>query len=388
MATVMISCGEASGDLYAGALVRELRALDPEVRVFGFGGEQLRAAGADLVGDYRGLTVTGLVEAIEVLPRAFRMQRALVARARAERPDVLVVIDFPDFNFRLAAKLKALGVPVVYYVCPQLWAWRSGRLKTLKALATRALVIFPFEPEFFRNGGVPVDFVGHPLLDLVPRPASRADVLTDAGLDPASPVVALLPGSRPNEVASTLATLVDSMPLIRARVPRAQFLVARAPSLPDTLFDGLPSGPGSGVATLTGRADDVLSVSDVVVTASGTATVQTAIHEKPMVIVYRLAPWSYRLGRWFVKVTTFGMVNLVAGEMVATELIQDDFTPRRVADETLALLTDDSRAARVREQLRAVKARLGAPGASRRAAQHVLDVGRRADRWAIRDPAV
>ena len=168
MATVMISCGEASGDLYAGALVRELRRLDPDVKVFGFGGEQLRAAGADLVGDYRGLTVTGLVEAIEVLPRAFRMQRALVERARAERPDVLVVIDFPDFNFRLAAKLKALGIPVVYYVCPQLWAWRSGRLQTLKALATKALVIFPFEPEFFRNGGVPVEFVGHPLLDLVP----------------------------------------------------------------------------------------------------------------------------------------------------------------------------------------------------------------------------
>jgi lipid-A-disaccharide synthase len=376
MATVMISCGEASGDLYAGALVRELRRLDPDVKVFGFGGEQLRAAGADLVGDYRGLTVTGLVEAIEVLPRAFRMQRALVERARAERPDVLVVIDFPDFNFRLAAKLKALGIPVVYYVCPQLWAWRSGRLKTLKALATKALVIFPFEPEFFRNGGVPVEFVGHPLLDLVPPAADRRAVLAEAGLDPAAPTIALLPGSRPNEVASILTTMVGAIPLIRARVPRAQFLVARAPSLTDELFRVLPSGPGSGVATLAGRADDVLSVSDVVVTASGTATVQAAIHEKPMVIVYRLAPMSYRLGRWFVKVTTFGMVNLVAGEMVAVELIQDAFTPQRVADETLALLTDEVRAARVRGQLRAVKARLGEHGASRRAAQCVLEVGR------------
>jgi lipid-A-disaccharide synthase len=376
MATVMISCGEASGDLYAGALVRELRRLDPEVRVFGFGGEQLRAAGADLVGDYRGLTVTGLVEAIEVLPRAVRMQRALVERARAERPDVLVVIDFPDFNFRLAARIKALGVPVVYYVCPQLWAWRSGRLKTLKALATKALVIFPFEPEFFRNGGVPVEFVGHPLLDLVPPAADRAAVLAAAGLDAAAPTIALLPGSRPNEVASILSTLVEAIPLIRARVPRAQFLVARAPSLPDNLFRVLPSGPGSGVATLAGRADDVLSASDVVITASGTATIQTAIHEKPMVIVYRLAPMSYRLGRWFVKVTTFGMVNLVAGETVATELIQDAFTPRRVADETLALLTDEDRAARMVAKLRAVTATLGEHGASRRVAQHVLEVGR------------
>lgn len=370
----MISCGEASGDAYAGALTRELLRLRPDLTVTGFGGESLRDAGADLVGDFRGLTVTGLVEAIRVLPRAWHMQRALVARMERDKPAALVVIDFPDFNFRLAAQAHKRGIPVVYYVCPQLWAWRTGRVRTLKAVATKALVIFPFEPAFFHQHGVPVEFVGHPLLDLVPPPADRAAVLAGAGLDPGAPTVALLPGSRPNEVAATIRTLVDAIPLMRARVPRVQFLVARAPSLSDTLFASLPLGPDSRTAILTGRADDVLSASDVVITASGTATVQAALHEKPMVIVYRLAPLSYHIGRLFVHVRTFGMVNLVAGEVVATELIQNAFTPESVAREALALLTDPARAEQARARMRAVRARLGEPGASRRAAERVLDV--------------
>lgn len=373
MPTIMISCGEASGDAYAGALARELRRLRPDIGITGFGGESLREAGADLVGDFRGLTVTGLVEAIRVLPRAWRMQRALVARMDRERPAALVVIDFPDFNFRLAAQARKRGIPVVYYVCPQLWAWRTGRVRTLKAVATRALVIFPFEPAFFQKHGVPVEFVGHPLLDLVPPPADRSAVLTGAGLRADAPTVALLPGSRPNEVASTMRTLADAIPLIRAQEPRAQFLVARAPSLPDSLFASLPLGPDSRTAILTGRADDVLSASDVVITASGTATVQAALHEKPMVIVYRLSPLSYQMGRHLVHVQTFGMVNLVAGEVVATELIQDAFTPEAVARETLAVLMDPERAGQARARMRAVKARLGEPGASRRAAERVLD---------------
>lgn len=376
MPTVMISCGEASGDLYAGALARELRRQQPDVRLVGFGGDHLRAAGADLVGDYRGLTVTGLVEALRVLPTAWRMQRALIARARAERPDVLVVIDFPDFNFRLARAIRDLGVPVVYYVCPQLWAWRTGRVRALKTLAAKALVIFPFEPAFFEAAGVPVEFVGHPLLDLVPASSERAAILRDAGLAADAPVVGLLPGSRPNEVERILPTLLDALPAIRARVPRTQFLLARAPHLSDALFEAVsPTGP-SPVTMLTSRADDVLAASDVVVTASGTATVQAAIHEKPMVIVYRLSPLSYHVGRRFVHVDTYGMVNLVAGERVAPELIQDGFTADAVATETIRFLTDEAAAARARRQMHDVRVKLGEPGASARAARRILDVCR------------
>ena len=374
MPSVLISCGEPSGDLYAGALARELRRLSPGTKVVGLGGEHLRRAGAELVGDYRGLSVTGLVEAVRVLPRAWAMHRALVERARSERPDALVVIDFPDFNFRLARSLHRLGIPVVYYVCPQVWAWRAGRLKLLKRLVERALVIFPFEAAIYRDAGIPVEFVGHPLLDLTPVSAGRDALAAEWGLDPAAPTVALLPGSRPNELRSTLPALAAAVPLIAARVPGTQFVVARAPNLPDGLFGGLRAVRGSRIVEVAGRTDDVLSASDVVITASGTATAQTAIHGRPMVIVYRLSPLTYRLGKRFVKVDTYGMANLVAGRRIVPELIQDAFTPGAVAAETARYFEDPDYAARTRAALADVRARLGDHGASQRAAEHVLAV--------------
>jgi lipid-A-disaccharide synthase len=375
MANVMISCGEASGDLYAGALTTALKRLQPDVHVTGLGGERLRAAGADLVGDYRGLAVTGLVEALRVLPRAWRVQQALVARAKAERPDALVVIDFPDFNFRLASKLQRLGVPVVYYICPQVWAWRRGRLGDMKRFVDRALVIFPFEEAIYRETGIPVRFVGHPLLDLAEAGMSRDETLACVGFALDAPTIALLPGSRPNELRSILPTILKALPLIVARLPRAQFLVARAPNLADELFAPVAAVRRSvRIATLDSRADDVLRAADVVITASGTATVQTAIHERPMVIVYRVSPMSYRLGKPFVNVSTYGMANLIAGERIVPELIQDGFTAEAVAAETLRYFDDPAYAARTRDRLRDVRAALGAPGASRRAAEQVLEV--------------
>lgn len=373
MATVMVSCGEASGDLYAGALSRALQSQAPGTRVLGFGGEQLAASGAELAGDYRGLAVTGLTEVLRVLPRTYAMYRRLVDLARTTRPDVFVAIDFPDFNFRLAGAVHALGIPVVYYVSPQLWAWRPGRIRALKAFATRVLPIFPFEVEIYERAGVPVEFVGHPLIDLIDVTAPREEFLAGLGLDPAAPVVALLPGSRPNEVRALLPVLVGAMTRIRAGRPGTQFVLARAPKLSASLF--APLGPGAGgVALVEGRTDDVLNASDVVLTASGTATVQTALHEKPMLILYRLSPLTFRLGRPFVKVDTFGMANLIAGRRIVPELIQDDCTPERVAGEALALLSDVARADRMRADLREVRGKLGAPGASERAAAAVLKV--------------
>jgi lipid-A-disaccharide synthase len=382
MATVFVSCGEPSGDLYAGALADQLRALDPGVRVTGFGGERLASAGATLVGDYHGVAVTGLVEALRVLPRSFEMYRRLVRAAREDRPDVFVAIDFPDFNFRLAAAIRRLGVPIVYYIPPQLWAWRSGRMKTLRALADRILVIFPFEPEIYRASGTPATFVGHPLVELASATASRAAFLAGVGLDPARPVVALLPGSRANEVRQILPTIVESLPRIAARVPGAQFLLARAPGLGDGLMAPLATS-SVPVAIVAGRSDDVLASAQAVITASGTATVQAAIHECPMVIVYRVAPLSWTIGRRFVHVDTFGMVNLVAGSRVAAELIQHDFTADAVAAETVRLLTDDAERARMMSSLRDVKARLGGHGASRRAAEAVLETARQPGRSTV-----
>ena len=376
MASVLISCGEPSGDLYAGALVDALRALDPGLKVRGLGGERLQAAGAALVGDYRGIAVTGLVEAIRVLPRSLALYRRLVDAARTERPDVFVAIDFPDFNFRVASAMRRLGIPVVYYIPPQLWAWRSGRMRTLGALADRILVIFPFEPEIYRAAGVPATFVGHPLVDLASASSSREAFLSGLGFDPTRPTLALLPGSRPNEIRQILPTIVDALPRVVAGVPGVQFVLARAPKLADGLFAAVASSPVS-IAVVERAADEVLASADAVVTASGTATIQAAIHECPMVIVYRVAPLSYALGRRFVHLDTFGMVNLVAGERVSPELIQDGFTADAVADHAIQLLTDREARARGVVALRDVKTRLGGGGASRRAAENVLDVARK-----------
>jgi lipid-A-disaccharide synthase len=379
MRTVMISCGEPSGDLYAGALAGELSRRDPACRVSGFGGERLRASGATLIGDYRGLSVTGLTEAIRVLPRSYGMYRRLLAHARAERPDVFVAIDFPDFNFRLAAAVHRLGIPVVYYVSPQLWAWRSGRINVMKRFVAKVLPIFPFEVAIYEREGIPVEFVGHPLVDLIDVRSSRDEFLRAHSLNPAAPTVALLPGSRPNELRGTVPVLAAAMPLIAEQVPDVQFVIARAPHLADGLLaplhgSGTAAHPTTRVATAEGCTDDVLHACDAVITASGTATVQAALHEKPMVIVYRLSPLTYRVGRPFVRVSTFGMANLIAGRTVVPELIQDAFTPARVAQETLRFLTNPSAASEARAALAAVRAKLGSPGASGRAAEAILRV--------------
>src|SRR5829696_2063927 len=239
----MISCGEPSGDLYAGALASEILELEPGAVISGFGSERLRAAGASLIRDFKGLSVTGLTEALRVIPRSWQTYRALVRAAEAERPDVFVPIDFPDFNFFVARALHKRGVPVVYYISPQLWAWRRGRLKTMKQVADRVLVIFPFEAPFYDQAGVPATFVGHPLLELTGPAVPREAFLRGHGLDPSRPDVAILPRSRRNELRTILPDLVRAAGLIATRVPGTQFVIARAPHLDDQLFEPLNGWP-------------------------------------------------------------------------------------------------------------------------------------------------
>lgn len=382
----MISCGEPSGDLYGAALATEILRLEPSAEIVAFGGDRLRAAGARLAGHFSGLSVTGILEVARLLPRTYETYRRLVAEADMAPPDVFVAIDFPDFNFALARAMRKRGIPVVYYISPQLWAWRRGRMKTMKRLADRVLVIFPFEEAIYRDAGVPVQWVGHPLLDVAGEPESRRGFLARQGLDADRPVVALLPGSRRNELRAILPDLARGAALIRARLPAAQFIVARAPHLADDLFTPLEMlrGSGAAVTVVEGLADDVLASADVALVASGTVTVQAALHECPMVVVYRLSPLTYRLGKPFVHLDMYAMVNLVAGTRIVPELIQDAFTPEAVAHEALTVLTDPDHASRIRAHLRDVKSRLGQPGASRRAAAAVLEVARAASRQSLR----
>jgi len=368
---LLLSCGEASGDLYAGALTRELRALAPGIEVAGLGGPQFAEAGGRLLADYRGLAVTGLTEAIAKVPESLRTIRRLTAAAREWRPDALVVIDFPDFNFRLARRVKRLGIPVVYYISPQFLAWRRGRMKTLREIADRILVIFPFEEAIYREAGLPVEFVGHPLVELAHASSRRDAFLARHQLRAGAPTVAILPGSRTNEVRRILPALAGAADLIAARLPGVQFVTARAGHLDDRLF-----APASGKTVVEGDTDAALAAADLALVASGTATVQAALHDTPMVVVYRLSPLTYALGRRFVKLDTFAMVNLIAGERIVPELIQDAFTPETVAAEALSILGDPSRAARMRAGLARVRDKLGAPGASRRAAEAILHTAR------------
>ena len=342
----MISCGEPSGDLYAGALATGIRRADPSASISGFGGDHLRDAGATLVGHFSGISVTGLLEVVRVLPRTYAMYRRLVRHAAEHRPDVFVAIDFPDFNFRLARAIRGLGIPVVYYISPQLWAWRPGRMETMRAIADRVLVIFEFEKAIYERAGLARD----------------------------RPVVALRPGSRRNELREILPRLVEAGVLIQQAIPGVQFVVARAPHLRDELFAPLAALAGPPVVVVEGQTDHVLADADVAIVASGTVTVQAALHECPMVVVYRLSPTTYRLGRPFVRVDTFAMANLVAGRRVVPELIQDDFTPKAVADHAVGLIRDPQRRDEMRADLRAVKAALGPPGASARAARAVMEV--------------
>jgi lipid-A-disaccharide synthase len=372
MTRLLISCGEASGDLYAAELVRHLAPLNPGLTVFGLGGDRLAAQGAHLLAHARELAVVGLLEVVTHLRRIRRVFHRVLDEADRRRPDVAVLIDYPDFNLRLARQLARRGIPVVYYVSPQVWAWRRGRLRDIRDTVARMIVIFPFEEPLYREAGIPVSFVGHPLVDLVQGTMDRSGVLRGLELDPERPMIALLPGSRAQELAHHLPRMAAAVRLLHQRRPDLQFALALAPSLDaaraGAALDGLP------VRVVAGRTHDVLASCTAAVVASGTATVEAALLRAPMVVVYHLSRITYLLGRRFVRVPHFAMVNLIAERKVATELIQDDFTPERTADEVLGLVEDAPRRQRMLEGLDEVRRRLGAPGASARAAAEVQAV--------------
>jgi lipid-A-disaccharide synthase len=301
--------------------------------------------------------------------------RNVLGEVERERPAVAVLVDYAEFNLRLARELKRRGVPVVYYVSPQVWAWRRGRIRAIRECVSRMVVIFPFEEPLYREAGVPVTFVGHPLVDLVRPAADRAAFLAAQGLDSTRPVVAVLPGSRPQEVAHNLPPAARALRLLLERRADLQFAVAVAPSLDPRILDrDLARLPVTRVA---GRTHALLSASSAGIVASGTATVEAALMDLPSVVIYRLSPLTYALGRPFVRVPHYAMANLIAGRQVFKELIQRDFRPESVAREVLSLVEDPLRRQDVRSGLEQVRSRLGPPGASGRAAAAVAEVLRR-----------
>jgi lipid-A-disaccharide synthase len=363
---LLVSCGEPSGDLYAAELARHLRERTPDLEVLGLGGDRLEAEGARLLAHVREVAVVGLFEVLRHLRRLRAVFRGLLDEVDRARPALAVLVDYAGFNLRLARALRERGVPVVYYVSPQVWAWRRGRLRTIRETVSHMIVIFPFEEALYREAGVPVSFVGHPLVDLVKPAPDPAAFLASSGLDPSRPVIAVLPGSRPQEVAHNIAPLAGALRLLAARRPELQFALAVATGLDPGALEGAVRG--LPVKLLSGKTHALMSASTLGLVASGTATVEAALVEMPMLVVYRLSRLTYTLGRPFVRVPHYAMANLIAGRRVVKELIQADFTPERVAEEALALLDDPPARAALRTELGEIRRRLGPPGASERAA--------------------
>ena len=364
--TVFILAGEPSGDLHGGALARELRRQNPGVRLRGIGGAAMREAGVELLHTLDEFSVLGFSEVIGRLPFFFRVLAELRALFRAEPPDVFIPLDFPDFNLRAAAHARAARVPVLWYISPQIWAWRPGRIKTLKERVDRMVVVFPFEEELYRAAGVPVEFVGHPLLEHPPRVRDRDAVRAALGVPAGRPLVALLPGSRRQEVRRILPPLADAGRRLR-REGRASVAVSRAAGLPEELYREILADPAGDLPLWEGPAAELAGAADLAVVASGTATLETGLTGTPLVVVYRMGALNWEIARRLVRLPRIGLVNIAAGEDVAPELLQDDVTGEAVA--ALAGAAPGRSRAAGRHARRA-RPPAGAPGRRRGVAPH------------------
>jgi lipid-A-disaccharide synthase len=376
---IMLSAGEASGDLHGGVLCRALRALAPGLRLTGMGGGHMAAAGVDIIVDPTDRAAVGTSEAVGRVPALYRAYRAMGRRLHADRPRALVVIDFPEFNLRLARRARRAGVPVVYFIPPQLWAWRAGRVRQMARRVTRVLAVFPFEPPLYERARVPVTFVGHPLLDVLPLDLTRDEARRRLGADPGHSLIALLPGSRAGEVERLLPPMLEAARRLGAADGRRRFVLGRAPTVADEQVTRVLAAGGATnppIEVVSGRTYEVMAAADVLLVASGTATLEAALLGAPMVICYRVSRMTELMARALARVQWIGLPNLVSGRLVVPELIQGAVTGARIAQEATRLLEHPVAATAQRAAFKELRARLGEPGVGERAARAVLEVAR------------
>jgi lipid-A-disaccharide synthase len=371
---IMIVAGEASGDLHGSNLVKEALRIDPGLSFFGIGGRRMRDEGVTILVDSSEMAVVGLVEVIShsrVIYRAYSILKKII---HSNPPDILILIDYPDFNLLLAKVAKCAGVKVLYYISPQIWAWRVGRVKKIARLVDRMAVVFPFEVPFYEKEGVPVTFVGHPLVDTVHPTMSRHEAQAFFGLDPDKKTVGLFPGSRKGEIRNLLATIMDAALLLRKHYPELQFIVPLASSLSNADIAPFIGSNPLDIRVIDGKVYDVMQVCDAIISVSGTVTLEAALMGVPMVIIYRVSPLTYAVGKRLIKVDHIGICNIVAGERVVRELIQDDAEPGWIAAEIGRILSDEAYAREMRAKLADVKAKLGVGGGSARVAKLLVEM--------------
>jgi lipid-A-disaccharide synthase len=365
--SILIVAGEKSGEAYGAGLVREFRVIEPSARFFGIGGKRMESEGVDILFPMDDLAVVGIVEIVSQIPRIRKIFRRIQEEVKARAPEAAVLIDSPDFNLRLAKRLKKLGVPVLYYISPTVWAWRRGRLRTIKKNVTQMLLIFPFEEAIYKNGGIPARFVGHPLLERIRIAFGREEFCRKYGLDPKRKLITLLPGSRATEIRFHLPVLVRAMEKMR-REWAAQFVLVQADHLDEDFYRRFLPQELPDLTTVRRDAYEAMAAGDLVLSACGTANLEAALVGTPLVAFYRLSPLTYIFGVKLVRIKNYSIVNILAGDRIIPELIQRRFTPENLFQEAKRILASPDIQAAMKERFQKIRSSLGEAPASKNAA--------------------
>ncbi len=367
MKRVLIIAGETSGDLHGSSLMEQMKVRESDIDFIGIGGTRMIARGLNAVRHVRDMNFMGIVEVLKHLPFIRRTQKDIEHLLDTQKPDLAILIDYPGFNLRLAPLIKRRNIPVMYYISPQLWAWHTNRVKIVRKYVDRMVVLFAFERAFYKKHGIDADFVGHPLLDTVKQSMDQGSFRSLLGVTGDTPVIGLLPGSRPQEIERNLPAMAGAVRLLQDGTNAVSAVLGCASELDDSLYEPLISG--TGIIPLREKSYDIMAHADVLVVTSGTATLESGVMGTPMVVVYRTSPLTYLIGKALVDVENIGMINIVAGGRIVPELWQDDVTPGNIAREVKRFLNDDVLSKDVRNKLSIARERLGEPGAAGRAAK-------------------
>lgn len=375
MTRILISAGEASGDIHAAAVTAAIKKIDSSAEVFGMGGDALRNAGGEVLFDIKDHGVMGFVEVLKKLPDLFKLRDDFEKVMDERKPDCLITVDYPGFNMKLAKLAHDKGIPVVSYIAPSAWAWHKSRAKKVAKIVDKVACIFPFEYDVYKEAGAHVEFVGHPLVDIVKPSMTKEEAMAFAGKEEGKKLILLMPGSRLMEIEKMLPTLLEAAKIIKKQLPEVSFVMPRAGTIPISLLEEKIQASGLDVKITEGNNYDLFSVADLALATSGTVTLEAALCGLGSVIVYKTNPVTYFIAKLLVNIPHIGLPNIVAAKSVVPELIQNDFTPTKVAQEALALL-ESERNAKMKEDLAYVKERLGKPGAVGRVAELVLKIAR------------
>ena len=375
---ILLVAGEVSGDLHGSYLVEAIHRIDPDIQFFGVGGEGLKRVGMRLLHHSQSLSVVGITEVFVKLRSILKALRTLKGSLEREKPDLVILIDFPDFNLRLAKIAHREGIPILYYISPQVWAWRPGRVRLIARLVKKMVVLFPFEVPLYEAAGVDVEWVGHPLLDIVKPTLSKEMAFQQFGLDPRRRTIGLLPGSRIHEIERLLPSLLASAQLLQKEIPDLQFVIPLAPGVSRATLSSRMNSISVPVTVVEGFTYDVMNLCELLITASGTATLEAAILGKPMIIIYKVSFSTYWIGRALVRVNHIGLPNLVAEKEIALELIQKDVNPQRIVEEAFRILRDPLLSRKMTESMGEVRHKLGEPGAAERAGRIICSMLREA----------